>query len=409
MKTELKPATRFREFKDNWVKESLGSIAAFSKGKGISKEDIVENGELECIRYGELYTHYQELISNIKSRTNIDPNELVLSEKNDVIIPASGESQIDIAKASCVLKKGVALGGDLNIIKTRLNGVFLAYYLNNAKRNEIAKLSQGISVVHLYPSQLRTLRLNLPPTLDEENKIAAFLSSVDIKIQQLTKKKELLEQYKKGVMQKILKQEIRFKDEKGKNYPTWENKKLNEYLYEAKARNFDMNFDRENVLSVSGELGIVNQIKHLGRSYAGESVANYHVVQTGDIVYTKSPLKANPYGIIKVNNGKPGIVSTLYAVYRCKPYTNGKFLDYYFQIDTNTNNYLKPLVHKGAKNDMKVNNAHVLTNVVKMPSLREQEKIVAFFECLDAKVKQVTSQLDKTKDFKKGLLQDMFV
>jgi len=98
----------------------------------------------------------------------------------------------------------------------------------------------------------------------------------------------------------------------------WHHKKMSEFLKEAKKRNGDLAYDKEHVLSVSGELGIVNQIEHLGRSYAGVSVHQYHVVEVGDIVYTKSPLKANPFGIIKLNKGKAGIVSTLYAVYNVK-------------------------------------------------------------------------------------------
>ena len=127
------PVLRFPEFSGEWENKTLGKVATFSKGKGISKTDIDENGYLECIRYGELYTYYGETINNIKSKTNLNKDGLVLSEYNDVIIPASGETQTDIATASCVLKDGVALGGDLNIIKTKLNGVFLSYYLNSKK------------------------------------------------------------------------------------------------------------------------------------------------------------------------------------------------------------------------------------------------------------------------------------
>jgi type I restriction enzyme S subunit len=111
------PKLRFPEFSENWNKHNLGEIACFSKGKGISKAEITENGATECIRYGELYTTYGETINEVKSKTNINQKDLVLSEANDVIIPASGETQIDIATASCVLKSGIALGGDLNIIK----------------------------------------------------------------------------------------------------------------------------------------------------------------------------------------------------------------------------------------------------------------------------------------------------
>lgn len=102
------------------------------------------------------------------------------------------------------------------------------------------------------------------------------------------------------------------------------------------------------MLSVSGEYGIINQIEFQGRSFAGESVAEYHVVETNDIVYTKSPLKANPYGIIKVNNGAPGIVSTLYAVYHPCEGTVAEYIDYYFGNDLRLNKYLKPLVNISA-------------------------------------------------------------
>jgi type I restriction enzyme, S subunit len=183
-----------------WEVKRLGEVAKFSKGAGISKIDITEDGINECIRYGELYTHYSEVIQQIKSKTNLEKSELVLSQYNDVIIPASGETQMDIAKASCVLKAGVALGGDLNIIRTKLNGVFLAYYLNNAKKHDIARLSQGISVVHLYSSQLAQLELELP-TLPEQQKIADFLTALDEKISRVAGQVESVKGYKKGLLQ----------------------------------------------------------------------------------------------------------------------------------------------------------------------------------------------------------------
>jgi type I restriction enzyme, S subunit len=223
------PLLRFPEFQNagEWENKTLGELATFSKGKGIAKADIVEKGLVECIRYGELYTHYGETIDIVISTTNINKDDLVLSHANDVIIPSSGETKLDIAKASCVLRSGVALGGDLNIIKTTLNGVFLSYYLNSVKKQEIAHLAQGISVVHLYASQLKLLALNIP-SLPEQTKIADFLTAVDTKISQLTKKKQLLIQYKKGVMQQIFSQELRFTDDDGQDFPEWEEKEFDE-------------------------------------------------------------------------------------------------------------------------------------------------------------------------------------
>lgn len=402
------PQLRFKEFGSEWEEILLDKIAVFSKGKGVSKADLAEDGKTECIRYGELYSQYNELIQDVVSKTNVDKEDLVLSEYGDIIIPASGEAQIDIATASCVLKDNVALGGDLNIIKTKEDGVFLSYYLNNAKKIDIARLSQGISVVHLYSSQLKTLKLNIP-SKPEQKKISSFFTSVDTRIEQLTKKEELLQQYKKGVMQKIFSQEIRFKADDGSEFPEWEEKKLNELMFEHKERNYEQKFDKNDVLSVSGTYGIVNQIEFQGRSFAGASVDNYHIVEVNDIVYTKSPLKSNPYGIIKVNQYKAGIVSTLYAVYRPKENLLSEYLGFYFQLDDNVNRYLRPLVHKGAKNDMKINNSYAISDSITIPSKQEQTKIANFLSSIDFKIEQVQKQLDATKAFKKGLFQQMFV
>lgn len=205
--------------------------------------------------------------------------------------------------------------------------------------------------------------------------------------------------------QKGKKPAIRFPEFKG----AWEHKALNELLFEAKLRNSDLKFGKDDVLSVSGELGIVNQIEHLGRSYAGASVHQYHVVDVGDIVYTKSPLKANPYGIIKLNKGRAGIVSTLYAVYKTNPETAfGPFIDYYFSLDANTNRYLRPLVKKGAKNDMKINNAYVLHDRIFVPAIPEQQKIASFLSTIDERIQQFKRKKELLVQYRKGVMQQIF-
>jgi type I restriction enzyme S subunit len=189
----------------------------------------------------------------------------------------------------------------------------------------------------------------------------------------------------------------------------WDHRKLSELLSESKKRNEGLKFTKDDVLSVSGELGIVNQIEHLGRSYAGVSVHNYHVVDIGDIVYTKSPLKANPFGIIKLNKGKAGIVSTLYAVYKVNAQNAcGEFIDNYFSLDANTNRYLRPLVKKGAKNDMKINNAYVLHDRIYTPSIEEQKRIASFFSVLDKKITELKQKKSLLENYKKGIIQKIF-
>jgi type I restriction enzyme S subunit len=186
----------------DWEEKKLGDIATFSKGSGISKEETDPNGLYECIRYGELYTHYSETIDKVVSLTNLPKSELTFSKENDVIIPSSGETNIDIARAACVLRKGIALGGDLTIIRSNLNGVFLSYYLNSKKKYDIARLAQGVSVVHLYPNHLAGLKLEIPST-DEQRIIADFLSSIDKKIALVGREIDETRAFKKGLLQKM--------------------------------------------------------------------------------------------------------------------------------------------------------------------------------------------------------------
>ena len=220
---------------------------------------------------------------------------------------------------------------------------------------------------------------------EEQKKIGDYIQSLDHLITLHQRKCEQTKKLKKYMLQKMFPQngakvpEIRFD---GFTYD-WEQRKLIDYLEVSSEKNRDNRFTKEDVLSVSGEYGIVNQIEFQGRSFAGASVSNYGVVENGDVVYTKSPLKSNPYGIIKTNKGIPGIVSTLYAVYKPKEITDSKFVQIYFELDSRMNSYMHPLVNKGAKNDMKVSAENALKGMVSFPKKDEQEMISLYFSTLD--------------------------
>ena len=188
----------------------------------------------------------------------------------------------------------------------------------------------------------------------------------------------------------------------------WEQRKLEDYLEVSNEKNRDELFGKEDVLSVSGEVGIVNQIEFQGRSFAGASVANYGIVEVGDVVYTKSPLKSNPYGIIKTNKGKTGIVSTLYAVYKPKENVDSEFVQIYFESDFRMNSYMHPLVNKGAKNDMKVSDANALKGPVFFPKIEEQIAISQYFNSLDHLITLHQRKCEEMKTLKKYMLQKMF-
>ena len=203
-KQALVPRLRFPEFREagEWARKQLGEIAKIYKGKGISKADITADGVHPCVRYGELYTSYGELIDVVISKTNISANELFVSRKGDVVIPSSGETKLDIATAACVMHNGIALGSDLNVIRSKQNGAFLSYYLNGSMRLEIAKVAQGDTVAHLYKSNLEKLSLALPRK-KEQQKIADCLSSLDALIAAQADKLDALKAHKKGLMQQL--------------------------------------------------------------------------------------------------------------------------------------------------------------------------------------------------------------
>ena len=183
----------------------------------------------------------------------------------------------------------------------------------------------------------------------------------------------------------------------------WKTTKLKTYLVENKERNAKGKFSKEQVLSVSGDKGVVNQIELLGRSYAGQSVLPYHVVYHSDIVYTKSPLSDFPYGIVKMNRGVDGVVSTLYAVYSVLGTAHPSFIEYYFASKHRTNRFFKPIVRIGAKHDMKIGNSEVLANEVTFPDIDEQIRISKFLELIDERIATQNKIIDNLQSLIKGL------
>ena len=198
---------------------------------------------------------------------------------------------------------------------------------------------------------------------------------------------------------------LRFKGFDGK----WEKRLLSDCLEISEEKNTDNVFGVEDVLSVSDDYGVVNQIEHLGRSYAGKSVSGYKILRPGQIVYTKSPLRAKPYGIVKVNRGKVGIVSVLYAVYNTKEGVAPEYIHYYFDPAWRLNAYMRPLVNKGAKNTMNISDETALTGYIMIPKdIDEQRKIASFLQRLDEQVKHYQEQFDELKHLKSACLNEMF-
>ena len=253
--------------------------------------------------------------------------------------------------------------------------------------------------------------ISIPTNIEEQKAICDFFDNIDTLIDKANANLASLKQVKEASLQAMFPQEgetvpkVRFKGFEGE----WKKVKLEDCLFVNNQKNIKEEYDKNDVLSVSDDFGICNQIDLLGRSYAGVSVANYGIVKTGDIVYTKSPLKSKPFGIIKANHGKSGIVSTLYAVYTPCENTRAKYIELYFELPQRMNKYIHPLVNKGAKNDMKVSSENALKGYIMIPNLSEQQKIASYFTALDRRISLQTQRLEKLKQIKAACLDKMFV
>ena len=321
-------------------------------------------------------------------------------------------SRAGIGKMAILRKESCTNQGFQSIVphKNELDSYFIFSRSEELKRYG-ETVGAGSTFVEVSGKQMCAMELMMPQTIDEQRKIGSYFSRLDHLITLHQRKYNKLLNVKKSMLEKMFPKngsnipEIRFK---GFTDP-WEQRKLEDYLTVSTEKNTGNIYGRSDVLSVSGDYGIVNQIEFQGRSFAGALVSNYGVVQTGDVVYTKSPLKSNPYGIIKTNKGKPGIVSTLYAVYHPKENAFSDFIQVYFEQHARMNNYMHPLVNKGAKNDMKVSAENALKGPVCFPSRIEQESISAFFSVLDNLITLHQRELEKLQNIKKSMLEKMFV
>ena len=411
-----KPALRFKGFTDPWEQRKLGEIAVEKLSNGVMNHPASNATGVRHINVINMYTpdkiHLEDLTF---SSYDGDVIQKCNVEIGDIFLTRSSLKPEGIAEANVLLDDGRFIYDD-HLIRLKIN--------KNEYVPLFVKINLGVPFIkEQFISKSKTTAfttigqddisecVGLFPEKEEQQKIAIFFHNLDTLITLHQRKYEKLVNIKKSMLDKMFPQngasvpEIRFK---GFTDP-WEQRKLEEYLEVSGQKNFEGIYTKEDVLSVSGDFGIVNQIEFQGRSFAGASVANYGVVETGDIVYTKSPLKSNPYGIIKANKGKNGIVSTLYAVYKPKQSANPEFVQNYFEQDARMNNYMHPLVNKGAKNDMKVSAENALKGQIVFPDIKEQRTISEFFRNLDTLITLHQRKLEKLQNIKKSCLEKMFV
>ena len=247
----------------------------------------------------------------------------------------------------------------------------------------------------------------LLPCIDEQEKITSFLSLYDERIANQMDKVTAFEERKRGLLQKIFSQKIRFKADDGSKFPDWEEQLLSDILTERKEKSTG----KEEVYSVSVSKGLVNQIEHLGRSYAAEDTSKYKIIRPGDVVYTKSPTGDFKWGIVKQSMiDKSVIVSPLYGIFIPKSEVFGFVLDTYFSSSIRAHNYLITQIRKGAKNTINITNDVFLEKEILLPTSEDEcQKIKNFVTLLNDQIQVEKDKLEAIKQIKKGFLQQMFV
>lgn len=395
------PSLRFAGFDGEWEVKRLGSVADIIMGQSPAGNSYNTTGVGTALINGPV-----EFTEKYPIKTKWTSRPTKLCQNKDILFCVRGSTtgKMNIADGIYCIGRGVAA-----IRANKKSTSEFIEFLIVKNLTQILALTSGSTFFNLDSKSLKEYIISFP-TLPEQQKIASFLTAVDEKLQALKQQKNLLEQYKKGIMQRIFSQEIRFKDDEGKAFGEWGMKKLGEVLFEHKKRNEKGKIAE--VFSVAKNKGVINQIEHLGRSYASKITSNYKVVFPYDIVYTKSPTSDFPFGVIKQNKlERTGIVSVLYAVFSPVNKDLGFLLDYYFSNPINTFNYLNPLVQKGAKNTMNINNDDFLygATILLPPSEKEQTKIAHFLSAIDEKISHCQVHITKMEQYKKGLLQQLFV
>lgn len=387
----LKPKLRFSEFDNNqshneYIKHPFKDIFSFSSGKNIKQGEASPEYETPCVRYGELYHLYGEVIYEIINKTYIDKSELTFSQGNEILLPSAGEEPIGISSASALIIKNVAIGRTINVLRPIKEGVYsqiyASFYINYKLKKDIALLARGVSISNVYNTDLKKLNIILP-SLKEQQKIDSFLTSFDNKINLLTKKKELLEQYKKGVMQKIFSQEIRFKNDNGDDFPDWKLEQFSDVIKLIPSKQIK----NSNMLN-RGRHIVIEQGKKETLSYSDDNSLLYK--NDGAIIFGDHTTEIKYINFDFVPGPSIKILKSL---------KNDNINYLYYSLSFNN---IKPEGYKRHYSILK----QIYLNV---PSNKEQIKIAKFLSSIDKKINLVNTQIDKTKEFKKGLLQQMFV
>lgn len=406
------PKLRFTGFNEPWSETSLGKISSFITSGSRDWAQYYADGGDKFIRMTNLVRDGITLnlsdLKFVRLPENSNEGKRTALQHHDILISITAElgklGWVPDDLGTAYINQHTALvRPNLSIVSSK----FIANLLSTKKYNNI--LNQQNDSGAKSGLNLSTIKnfVFYATNKIEQTKIADFLSSVDEKIALLSKQHDLLCRYKKGMMQKIFSQELRFKDDSGDEFPEWEEVELKKIASKVNTKNRDNSVTA--VLTNSATQGIVNQESYFEREIVTESnLTGYYVVRTGDFVYNPRISSTAPVGPIKMNELTQGVMSPLYTVFR---FEKGllKFYQYFFESSV-WHDYMKSVANSGARHDrMNISGADFFGLPVPQPFEAEQTKIANFLSALDNKIVVKKAELDKLKTWKQGLLQQMFV
>ena len=400
------PKLRFKEFSDEWEEKKLGDILEFKNGVNASKEQYGKG--IKFINVLDILNNDFITYDNIIGKVDIDNNtvEKYSVTYGDILFQRSSETREEVGMANVYLdKKNIATFGGF-VIRGKKIGEYIPIFLNkllktNLARNEITSKSGGSTRYNVGQETLKDVRL-LFPILQEQEKIANFLTNIDKKISLTEKKLELFREYKKGVMQKIFSQELRFKDSNGNDYPEWEEKKLGDILKEYIEKT---TINNQYPILSSTNKGIVLQNDYFNKQTASTNNIGYKIVPKDYFTY-RSMSDTGEFTINIQQILEKGIVSPAYPVFNTD--SENKLFIYY---SLNYNEFIKEqiltLKEGGTRYALSYKKLEKLS--ILLPILEEQQKIADFLSSIDSKIESIGKELEGLKEFKKGLLQQMLV
>lgn len=410
------PKLRFVNFSKEWNEINFGNTFDFKQTNSLSRDKLnYEDGKVKNIHYGDIHTKFHSNFYIDKENVpyinkDIDLNKIDSEnycKENDLIIADASEDYLDIGKSIEIRKldNQKVLSGLHTLIARPKSNYFsqgiLGYLMRSRTvRLQIMILAQGTKVLGISPKYLNKIIFKLPE-LSEQQKIAEFLESTDNWIENLREQKQSLELYKKGMMQKIFAQEIRFKDENGKEFPEWEEKKLGDLFLERTEKKCNKDLE---LLSVTTNSGVSQQISSNKRDISSINKSNYKVVYINDIVYNTMRMWQGASGVSQY----VGFVSPAYTVVHLKTGCID-FYKYLFKQSRVIFDFYR--YSQGLTSDTWNLKFHHFSDVVVTVSINinEQQKIAEFLTSIDNLINSKQQQIAKAEEWKKGLMQGLFV